>query len=92
MRPANSGSGGRASGSRCIPTARSWWNSTTGTATSSEDGLPVTTKKDKEYHGFGVKSIRQSVEQHNGVTTISTDSGWFRLKLLIPLSEESKTN
>ncbi|MCD7858385.1 MAG: GHKL domain-containing protein, partial [Clostridiales bacterium] len=31
-----------------------------------EDGLPVTTKTDKDYHGFGVKSIKRSVEQYNG--------------------------
>ncbi|MCD8147258.1 MAG: GHKL domain-containing protein [Clostridiales bacterium] len=55
-----------------------------------EDGLPVTTKKDKDYHGFGVKSIKRSVEQYNGAMTISTDNGWFRLKLLIPLPEEDK--
>ncbi len=57
-----------------------------------EDGLPVTTKKDKDYHGFGVKSIRRSVEQYNGAMTISTENGWFRLKLLIPLPEEKKTS
>ena len=31
-----------------------------------EDGLPVTTKKDKSYHGFGVRSIKYIVEKYQG--------------------------
>ena len=31
-----------------------------------EDGLPVTTKKDKSYHGFGVRSIKYIVEKYHG--------------------------
>lgn len=52
-----------------------------------EDGLPQTTKKDHAYHGFGVKSIRSTVENYNGSVSMSTSSGWFELKILIPLPE-----
>lgn len=52
-----------------------------------EDGLPQTTKKDHAYHGFGVKSIRTTVESYSGSVTMSTSSGWFELKILIPLPE-----
>lgn len=31
-----------------------------------EDDLPVTTKEDKKYHGFGVRSIRYIVEKYDG--------------------------
>lgn len=31
-----------------------------------EDGLPVTTKPDKDYHGFGVRSIRYIAEKYHG--------------------------
>lgn len=55
-----------------------------------EDGMPVTTKKDKAFHGFGVKSIKNSVEQYDGTMTMSTDKGWFELKILIPFPEEKQ--
>ncbi len=50
-----------------------------------QDGVPVTSKADKQYHGFGIRSIRQTTEKYGGNMTILTDNGWFRLKLLIPL-------
>lgn len=48
-------------------------------------GIPITTKKDKEYHGYGIKSIKYSVKRYGGVTTINTRNQWFELKILIPL-------
>ena len=48
-------------------------------------GLPKTTKKNKEYHGFGVKGIRQTVKKYDGSTTIKAENGWFELRILIPL-------
>ena len=47
--------------------------------------LPKTTKKNKEYHGFGVKGIRQTVKKYDGSTTIKAENGWFELRILIPL-------
>lgn len=50
-------------------------------------GLPVTSKKDHRYHGFGVRSIRQTAAKYGGSTTISSEEGWFRLNILIPLPD-----
>lgn len=47
--------------------------------------IPQTTKKEKEYHGFGIKSIRSSAEKYGGTMTILTEDHWFYLRLLIPL-------
>lgn len=50
-----------------------------------EDGLPVTTKSDSGYHGFGMKSIRYTVEKYDGCMTVHTEDGLFVLRLSIPL-------
>jgi len=49
------------------------------------DGMPVTTKRDKRYHGFGMKSMRRTVEKYGGSMVASQREGWFELKILIPL-------
>ncbi|HAH62497.1 MAG TPA: ATP-binding protein [Treponema sp.] len=51
-----------------------------------ETGKPATTKQDKEYHGYGLKSIRYTVEKYNGSFTIHTENNWFILRILISLS------
>lgn len=48
--------------------------------------LPMTTKKDRAYHGFGLSSIKRTTEKYGGVMTIETEERLFRLKLLIPAS------
>jgi len=50
-----------------------------------QDGLPQTIKSDKRYHGFGMQSIRSTVEKHHGDLTVSAQDGWFKLSVLIPL-------
>lgn len=50
-----------------------------------EDGLPSTTKKDKEFHGYGIKSIKQIAAGYGGSVTIQAKGGWFELRVLIPL-------
>ena len=52
-----------------------------------EKGLPVTTKKDVLYHGFGVKSIQNAAAKYGGTATITTRDGWFELRVLIPLGQ-----
>ena len=46
--------------------------------------MPETTKADKKNHGFGLKSIRQSVEKYGGTVTMVMDQSWFGLNLLFP--------
>lgn len=50
------------------------------------DGLPVTTKKDKQYHGFGMLSIRHIAEKYHGSMSIRTEAHLFCLDIMIPLS------
>ena len=43
------------------------------------NGLPVTNKADKDYHGFGMLSIRKLVEKYEGAMEIRMDDGVFTL-------------
>lgn len=47
--------------------------------------LPVTTKTGTLNHGYGLKSIRYSVEKYGGVVSIGQQDNWFELKILIPM-------
>lgn len=49
------------------------------------DGMPVTTKRDRRYHGFGMKSMRHTVEKYGGSLVAAQRKGWFELKILIPM-------
>lgn len=48
-----------------------------------EDGLPVSTKGDDRYHGYGIKSIRRTVEKYGGHLNVRIDDGWFRLEMIL---------
>lgn len=48
-------------------------------------GLPVTTKADKQYHGFGTRSIRMIAQKYGGEMDISVENQVFNLRLLFPL-------
>lgn len=48
------------------------------------DGLPVTTKDDKNYHGFGMQSMRMIVRKYGGEMIVSAEGGVFRLTVLFP--------
>jgi hypothetical protein len=50
-----------------------------------KDGIPVTTKEDKNYHGYGLKSIRRAALKYNGWVTITTVDDCFSLKILFSL-------
>lgn len=52
-----------------------------------ENGLPVTTKKEKELHGFGMKSIEQIVKKYDGGMTIAGDNKLFSLNIVFPLGK-----
>lgn len=51
---------------------------------TTKDSLPITTKKDRQYHGYGLKSIRSTVEKYGGSMTVKVKDNWFILRLLIP--------
>lgn len=44
-----------------------------------------TTKQDRLNHGFGLRSIRDKVEQNGGIMTITTETGLFRLEIMLPI-------
>lgn len=50
-----------------------------------EGDLPTTTKKNTDYHGYGLKSIRYAVQKYKGVVNVNRKDKWFELKLLIPI-------
>lgn len=64
------------------------------------DGLPVTIKRDRNFHGIGVRSMRNIAEKYNGICTVSLNNGTFVLNVLLsckpkrghaaPSAEESK--
>ena len=49
-----------------------------------KDGLPVTTKADKKYHGYGMMSIRHIVQKYSGELSVSCENGVFALNIVIP--------
>lgn len=53
-----------------------------------KEGIPVTTKtKKKEFHGFGIRSIKYVVDKYDGAVSISQNANWFELRILIPLKQ-----
>ncbi|HEY8423218.1 MAG TPA: ATP-binding protein [Clostridia bacterium] len=50
-----------------------------------ENGLPVTTKQDVRFHGFGTKSIKMIVEKYKGVLSFNVEGDIFNLNILIPV-------
>lgn len=48
------------------------------------DGLPVTDKPDRRYHGFGMRSMRGIAEKYGGELTARHVDGRFRLDILLP--------
>lgn len=50
-----------------------------------EEEFPITTKKDKEYHGYGLRSIRYMVKKYDGFVNISEEDGCFSLTILMPI-------
>ena len=56
-----------------------------------EEELPVTTKGDKDYHGFGLRSIKYIAKKYDGFVNISEEDGCFSLKILMPIPNIAKS-
>ena len=50
-----------------------------------QDGIPISTKGDGAYHGFGVKSIRYTAGKYGGTGTIHNQNSWFEMNIVIPV-------
>lgn len=53
-----------------------------------EQGLPITTKHDREEHGYGMKSIRYIAEKYGGTIAVNAKDQIFTLQILIPLRQK----
>ncbi len=51
-----------------------------------QDGFPVTTKKDRGFHGFGFRSIEHNLKKYEGVLNLEEEDGCFSVTMLIPLT------
>ena len=47
--------------------------------------VPLTTKEDKQLHGYGVRNIRRTVEYYGGMLRMSCEDGQFRLEMIMGL-------
>ena len=47
-----------------------------------ENGLPVTTKTDRDAHGYGMKSIRLICRKYGGEMTVSAADGLFTVTII----------
>ncbi len=50
--------------------------------------LPSTTKSNKLFHGYGLKSIQAAAQKYGGTMTVSSENNWFTLKVLIPACDK----
>jgi sensor histidine kinase regulating citrate/malate metabolism len=51
------------------------------------DGLPRTTKADERFHGYGTKSIKNTVARYDGTVNFSAENGIFLVKISFSLPE-----
>jgi uncharacterized integral membrane protein len=49
-----------------------------------EGDLPVTTKKDTDFHGYGLRSIRGTAEKYGGYMTMRQEDNWVQVRIMIP--------
>lgn len=49
------------------------------------NGFPITTKPDDMNHGYGLKSVQNTVKKYDGSLTINADRQWFEIRILIPI-------
>lgn len=48
------------------------------------DGLPVTTQRPEEGHGYGVRSMRLTAERYGGTLTVLAEGGRFHVNAIFP--------
>lgn len=56
-----------------------------GSTVRFENGMPVTCSTEKNLHGFGMRSIRASVERYSGCVLAELREGNFCLDIMIPV-------
>lgn len=53
----------------------------------SDNGLPISKKEDKAYHGFGTKSMKYIAKKYGGTYSFSHKDGIFRVSILLPIAQ-----
>lgn len=53
------------------------------------DGLPVTRKEDKGYHGFGILSMKTVAEQYGGSLSVRVEDDTFCLDVILPSGRQA---
>lgn len=53
-------------------------------------GIPRTTKGDEQYHGYGTRSIRATVERYGGYVSFLAKDQWFEMKAMIPVPQNKQ--
>lgn len=53
-----------------------------GTVDFDESRMPVTSKADRESHGFGTKSIRSIIEKYDGQMIIKTEGQKYLIRMI----------
>lgn len=61
-----------------------------GQITFNKKGLPMTTKEDENYHGYGLNSVYMIVQKYDGDIKIDTANGIFSLSIFFPLQNMEK--
>lgn len=56
------------------------------------EGLPLTTKKDKQYHGYGMKSVKMICEKYGGDLSVVANDGIFMLNILFVIGENGASD
>lgn len=51
---------------------------------SMDKGLPATTKENKSYHGFGLRSIRMTAEKYGGEMSVHAGDRLFCVDVILP--------
>lgn len=52
-----------------------------------KNGLPVTTKDDNNYHGYGMESIRMIVAKYDGDINLKVENSTFHISVIFPLQK-----
>lgn len=64
-------------------------NPVSGALRFDSEGLPMSTKVNDGYHGFGLKSIRHTVKRYGGFLTVKVENGCFYLQILLPVNRDT---
>ena len=61
-------------------------------AIAMKDGLPETSKSDKENHGIGTRSILSTAAQYGGTVRINTEQNMYVLRIIFTNQDEKTTS